>query len=111
MSFKKIKFIDPVEALSGKRNKNGKTCFFQGQTYGQRAWGTGERNLVTHPVTTTETLHRQEFSEIAKNVAKRLKMTSDTWEQDVMAFMEQRDQPGGYKTMKKWLWSVEKAKL
>ena len=108
MSFKRIKFIDPVESLSGKRNKNSKTCFFQGKQYGQRGWGVGERKT---PVTTTETQHRQEFAEIAKKVAIRRKNDSETYEQDVALFMAQKKQPGGYQTFQKWLFHDEMSKL
>lgn len=111
MSFKRIKFIDPVESLSGKRNKDSKTCFFQGALYGQRGWGTGERNYVKNPLTPDEKQHRTDFGTIAKNVSARMKQTSPTFEQDMAAFMAQRDTAGGYERFRPFLWHDEQSKL
>ena len=109
MSFKKIKFIDPVEALSGKRNKSSKTCFFQGALYGQRGWGTGERNYTKSPLTREEEQQRETFGTIAKKVTARLKETSPTFDADSLAFLQQKEK-GGYQRMRQWLWADEMSK-
>ena len=111
MSFKKIVFSEPVEKLSGKKNKGANVCFFQGTVYGQRAWGTGKRNLKEHPYTQSEKDTKTEFTQIAKAVSKRVDSMSSTFAADVKAFMAQRDQPGGIKRFRAWLWKQEKDKL
>ncbi len=111
MSFKRIVFSEPVEKLSGKKNKSSKVCFFQGNVYGQRAWGTGARNLKERPYTDDEVTAKRNFTTIAKAVNKRMDTMSSTFGQDMGAFRAQRDQPGGIKRFRAWLWRQEKAKL
>ena len=60
------------------------------------------------PVTADERAKRMRFAAVAAAVAARAKdlnkMTTDQ-----AAFIAQKDQPGGKKTMKSYLWSLEKA--
>lgn len=111
MSFKKIKFVEPVEKLSGKKNKSSKLCFFQGRIYGQRGWGTGERNLLLRPYSAAEKERHDTFTAIAKKVTKRMSPLSATYMEDMAAFLAQRDMPGGVQMFRQWLWADEKAKL
>jgi len=72
-----------------------------------RIYMVGEYNRST-PVTPEERARRMRFSAISAAVATRAKdlnkMTADQ-----AAFIAQKDQPGGKKTMKKYLWSLELA--
>ena len=62
----------------------------------------------TTPVTPDEIVARTRFAEVARAVNTRahdlMQMT-----QDQAAFLAQKDQPGGKKTMKSYLWSLELA--
>jgi len=68
------------------------------------------RDMVkrTTPVTPDEIVKRTRFAEVARAVNTRahdlMKMT-----QDQAAFLAQKDQPNGKKTMKAYLWSLEMA--
>lgn len=110
MSFKKIVFVEPVESLSGKRNKSSKTCFFQGRRYGQRAWGLGERDLVAHPKTDTEKALNLANSAIFKAVAARRNDMSSTYTADLMAFNAQKSDPNGKQTFQQYLYWDERKK-
>ncbi len=72
-----------------------------------RIYMVGEYNRST-PVTADERARWMRFSAISAAVAARAKdlnkMTADQ-----AAFVAQKDQPGGKKTMKSYLWSLEKA--
>ena len=72
-----------------------------------RIYMVGEYNRST-PVTAEERARWMRFSAISAAVATRAKdlnkMTADQ-----AAFIAQKDQPGGKKTMKSYLWSLEKA--
>ena len=72
-----------------------------------RIYMVGEYNRST-PVTPEERARRMRFSAISAAVATRAKdlnkMTADQ-----AAFIAQKDQPGGKKTMKSYLWSLELA--
>jgi hypothetical protein len=60
------------------------------------------------PVTADERAKRMRFAAVSAAVAARAKdlnkMTADQ-----AAFIAQKDQPGGKKTMKSYLWSLEAA--
>ena len=72
-----------------------------------RIYMVGEYNRST-PVTADERARWMRFSAISAAVAQRAKdlnkMTADQ-----AAFIAQKDQPGGKKTMKSYLWSLELA--
>ncbi len=59
------------------------------------------------PVTTNEVRQRNRFSAVAAAVAARAKDLSKI-SADQMAFAAQKDQPDGVKTMKAFLWKLEK---
>ena len=59
------------------------------------------------PVTVNETKQRNRFSAVAAAVAARAKDLSKM-SADQMAFAAQKDQPDGVKTMKAFLWKLEK---
>ena len=59
------------------------------------------------PVTTNETRIRNRFSAVAAAVAARAKDLSKM-SADQAAFAAQKDQPNGKKTMKAYLWKLEK---
>ena len=67
-----------------------------------------DRYKRTTPVTQNEAAKRLRFATVAAAVAARAtdlnKMTADQ-----AAFLAQKDQPGGKKTMKSYLWSLELA--
>ena len=67
-------------------------------------------NSVTRstPVTADEILARQRFASVSAAVATRAKDLSKMGP-DKAAFQEQKDEPGGLKTLKKYLWSLELA--
>ena len=58
------------------------------------------------PVTQKEVGIRNRFVAVSRAVAARAKNLS-TLTQDQAAFAAQKDQPGGCKTFKSWLWKVE----
>jgi len=60
------------------------------------------------PVTADEILQRQRFASVSRAVATRAKDLSRMGS-DKAAFQEQKDTPGGLKTLKKYLWSLEMA--
>ena len=60
------------------------------------------------PVTTNETTHRNRFTSIAAAVAARAKDLMKI-SADQAAFAAQKDAPNGKKTMRAYLWSLEKA--
>ena len=59
------------------------------------------------PVTANEVKQRNRFSAVAAAVAARAKDLSKI-SADQMAFAAQKDQPDGVKTMKAFLWKLEK---
>ena len=61
------------------------------------------------PVTATELEIRNRFAAVARAVNARSKDLSKI-AADVANFRAQKDQPGGKKTIKKYLWSLELAK-
>ena len=63
----------------------------------------------TTPVKATEMEARMRFGEIGRAVQARMKDLSKITA-DQQAFAQQKDQPGGKKTMMKYLWSLEAAK-
>ncbi len=67
-------------------------------------------NSITRstPVTSEETRIRNRFSAVAAAVAARAKDLQKI-SADQAAFAAQKDQPNGKKTMKAFLWSLEKA--
>jgi hypothetical protein len=60
------------------------------------------------PVTADEILQRQRFASVSRAVATRAKDLSRMGS-DKAAFQEQKDEPGGKKTLKSYLWSLEMA--
>ena len=72
-----------------------------------RIYMVGEYNRTT-PVTVAEQQRRGRFAAVGRAVAIRAidlnKITADQ-----QAFIAQKDQPGGKKTMKSYLWSLELA--
>ena len=62
----------------------------------------------TTPVTSKETQIRTRFAAVAAAVAARAQDLSKI-SADQAAFAAQKDQPNGKKTMKAYLWSLEKA--
>ena len=63
------------------------------------------RNLKANPYSQDEMLAHTRFSEVGSAVATRSKNLS-TLAADRAAFKEQKDQPGGAKTFKAYLWKV-----
>ena len=72
-----------------------------------RIYMVGEYNRST-PVTQNEAAKRMRFATVAAAVATRAK-DLNKMTQDQAAFLAQKDQPGGKKTMKAYLWSLELA--
>ena len=62
----------------------------------------------TTPVTSKETQIRSRFSAVSAAVAARMQDLSKI-SADQAAFAAQKDLPNGKKTMKSYLWSLEKA--
>ena len=60
------------------------------------------------PVTADEILQRQRFASVSRAVATRAKDLAKMGP-DKAAFQEQKNEPGGLKTMKSYLWSLEMA--
>ena len=60
------------------------------------------------PVSAKETKIRQRFTAVATAVASRMQDLAQITS-DQIAFNAQKDQPGGKKTMKSYLWSLEMA--
>lgn len=104
-----ITYIAPVDygqgKIFGKKNKWTAVKRSFGNKQKGCSYG-GDRNMLEHPITEGEIAQHETFGNKAKLVNARLKMTSSTYEQDLAAFIAQRDLPGGYKTMKKYLWHV-----
>ena len=67
-----------------------------------------DRYTRTTPVTQDERARRLRFATVAAAVATRAKDLNKVT-QDQAAFIAQKDQPGGKKTMKSYLWSLELA--
>ena len=69
-----------------------------------RIYMVGEYNRTT-PVSANETQARTRFAAVARAVKERavdlMNMTTDQ-----ANFLAQKDQPGGKKTMKSYLWSI-----
>lgn len=105
----RITWMEPYETVRGKfAKKSNLINKLAGILHEQIAHRQGKRMTS---VSDAEQQHRENFGTIAKNVTARLKMTSPTYEQDVMAFMAQRDTAGGYPRMRQWLWHDEQSKL
>ena len=66
----------------------------------------GDTYVRTTALTQKEVGIRNRFVAVSRAVAVRAKNLS-TLTQDQAAFAAQKDQPGGCKTFKKWLWKVE----
>ena len=60
------------------------------------------------PLTDAEQAQHTKFAAIARAVAERAQDLSKK-AADIAAFKAQKDEPGGKKTMKSYLWSLEKA--
>ena len=60
------------------------------------------------PVLADEMANRQRFAAVSAAVAARAKDVSKI-SQDQINFNAQKNEPGGLKTMKSYLWSLEKA--
>ena len=60
------------------------------------------------PVTRDELQKRERFAEVSRAVATRATNLS-TLTTDQQAYLAQKDQPGGKKSFKKYLWSLELA--
>jgi len=102
----KVFFEDPIHHISGKIAKKFRTIYNYMKATGLKYTSVhGDR---TTPVTPDEIVQRTRFAEVARAVNTRahdlMKMT-----QDQAAFLAQKDQPGGKKTMKSYLWSLELA--
>ena len=67
-----------------------------------------DRYKRSTPVTADEILQRQRFAAVSRAVATRAKDLTKMGP-DKTAFNAQKDQPGGKKTMKSYLWSLELA--
>ena len=67
-----------------------------------------DRYKRTTPLQSHELDLRTRFTTVARNVALRKKDLSRI-SSDQIAYREQKDQPGGKKTMKSYLWSLELA--
>ena len=66
----------------------------------------GDTYVRTTALSQKEVGIRNRFVAVSRAVAVRAKNLS-TLTQDQAAFAAQKDQPGGCKTFKKWLWKVE----
>ena len=87
-------------ALAKPKKKDGHKC----GDYLIRKADSYERST---PVTTNEVKQRNRFSAVAAAVAARAKDLSKI-SADQMAFAAQKDHPDGVKTMKAFLWKLEK---
>jgi len=67
-----------------------------------------DRYKRSTPVTADEILQRQRFAAVSRAVATRAKDLAKMGP-DKAAFQEQKDSPGGLKTLKSYLWSLEMA--
>lgn len=107
----KITWLEPYNTVRGKFSKKSSLINkLAGTLHEQIAHRQGTRNTITHPVSNDELQARISFATIAPKVAARRKKSSPTYEQDSVAFLAQRDLPGGYQTFQKWLWADEKSK-
>ena len=107
--------IDSVSGALSKPSKNGQHSCAKMLLGTHRTAATTNPNCnrvyirtkVTRstPVSAEETAARQLFSRIAKAVALRRKNV-EQMVSDQQAFQAQKDTPGGYKTIKQYLWHV-----
>ena len=67
-----------------------------------------DRYKRSTPVTRDELAKRERFAEVSRAVATRATNLS-TLTTDQQAYLAQKDQPGGKKSFKKYLWSLELA--
>ena len=72
-----------------------------------RIYMVGEYNRSTAP-STDELARRERFATVSRNVNTRMHNLSQITT-DQAAYVAQRDQPGGKKSLKSYLWSLEKA--
>jgi len=117
-----VEWADAIKTVSGALTKiNKKSPHAQDQ---KMVLGTHRTAATTNPVCSRLYLRglssvtrstplnedeiwvRQRFTAVTRAVATRAK-NLNTISQDQAAFNAQKDQPGGLKTFKKWLWAQE----
>lgn len=121
----KIAFIMPVESISRKMTIRKETCAnLQSKTKTKYKWfgaavlntpnkaGEGARNIFivrknsrTSAYTADETAAKIRFTAVAALVKARSKDLSHI-STDQVNFLAQKDQPGGVKSMKAYLWKI-----
>lgn len=103
--------MEPIADLTGKISKSSDLVFKHTTFREKIVHRLGKRNLGERPYTAKEVAQHNKFSAISKNVAARMDIMSSTYNQDMAAFMAQRDLPDGIRRFRPWLWADEKKKL
>ena len=120
----KVQYADAIKTVSGALTRINKKSQHAGDQKMVLATHRTAETTSTHcsriylrglsavsrstPVSETETAARTKFAAIARAVAERAQDLSKK-AADIAAFKAQKDEPGGKKTMKSYLWSLEKA--
>ena len=101
-----VTYEHPIDHLSGKIAKQFRVIYLYRKESKRKF--TSVRGVRTTPVTENEQATRVKFATVARAVAERAQdLTKKA--QDIAAFKAQKDSPGGKKTMKSYLWSLELA--
>ena len=98
----KTQFGYPIEKLCGKISRHSRVIHACTASGGQITYLQGTRDLVAHPITSTESANQSAFAAKQKKVQARLKTDSPTYAEDVAAFRAQYAK--GYKTLRAYLW-------
>ena len=119
----KVKYSTGIEYVKGAMSK---PVVKEGHSHGSYLIGTHREAETTNPdctriyikdqdaykrstpVTRDELAKRERFAEVSRAVATRAHNLS-TLTTDQQAYLAQKDQPGGKKSFKKYLWSLELA--
>ena len=99
-----VHFLDPVDYISGKISKKFRTIYNYRKLSDRRY--TQVRGVRTTPVTADEILTRNRFTAISKAIkTRRHDLTKIAADQ--AAYMAQRNDPNGKRSMQAWYWMVE----
>ncbi len=98
-----IKFLDPVDYISGKIGKKTRTIYYYRALSDRRY--TSLRSKRTTPLTENEQWARNRFAEVAAAIkARKRDLTKLTTDQQ--NFLAQRNAPNGKKTMQAYYWLI-----
>ena len=99
-----VVYEHPIDHLSGKIAKKYQVIYMYRKESKRKFTSVhGERTTST---SNAELAAQERFAAIARAVAQRSQNLTQK-AQDLVAFKEQRDEPGGKKTLKSYLWSLE----